>query len=102
VQISIVSPQPEQTFFGDNPVNVSLQVTPGLKDSHLITWRLNGAELPNQPTTATQFTLPPLDRGTYAVSATLSDQATGQTAQSNSVTFYVRQPSALSPQAKHH
>ena len=46
---------------------------------------------------ATQFALPHLDRGTYAIAATITDSS-GQSQSTPSVTFYVRQPSALSPQ----
>jgi hypothetical protein len=44
--------------------------------------------------------MPHLDRGTYTIAATITDQKTGASQSSNSVTFFVRQPSALSPQHK--
>ena len=47
---------------------------------------------------ATAITLPHLDRGTYRIGATVTDSATGQSRSTNEVTFYVRQPSELSPQ----
>jgi hypothetical protein len=97
---TITSPTPEQTFFGDEAVSVRLTLEPGLKPNHTITWHLNGRELDDQPPTATQFTLPHLDRGTYAIAATVKDQETGESESTASVTFYVRQPSALSPQHK--
>lgn len=98
--VTITSPGPNQTFFGDNAVSASLSVTPA-KASQLITWKLNGAPLDNQPTTATQLTLPTLSRGTYSLSATVADQTSGEMADSNTVTFFVQQPSTLSPQHKH-
>jgi hypothetical protein len=58
---------------------------------------LNGAALQDQPPSAVQFTLQSLTRGTYSLTATVVDAGNGST-QTASVTFYVRQPSALSPQ----
>jgi len=46
--------------------------------------------------------LPRLDRGTYALAATITDQQTSESETSNSVTFFVRQPSSLSPQSPLH
>ena len=65
-----------------------------LRPNHAITWHLNGKQL-EFPPDATSFALPHLDRGTYALAATITDQQTGESQTSNTVTFYVRQPSAL-------
>jgi hypothetical protein len=97
-QFSVTSPLPEQTFFGDDVVSVHLALEPSLKPGQTITWHLNGRQLEDLGPVATQFTLPHLDRGTYALAATITDQTTGESASTGSVTFYVRQPSALSPQ----
>jgi len=96
-QFSIASPAPEQSFFGDEVVAVQLQLEPDLKPDQIITWHLNGKELDQGPTT-THFALPRQDRGTYVIAATITDQSTGESASSNNVTFYVRQPSELAPQ----
>jgi Domain of unknown function (DUF4124) len=97
-EFSITSPAQDQTFFGDEPINVNLALTPGLKRDQIITWHLNGKQLDDQGPTTTQFSLPHLDRGTYAIAATITDQTTGESFSTNSVSFFVRQPSALSPQ----
>jgi hypothetical protein len=97
-EFSIASPSPEQTFFGDNPVNASLALSPSLKAGQIVTWHLNGTEVGDQGATATTITLPHLDRGTYTIGASVTDPATGQSRSTNEVTFYVRQPSELSPQ----
>ena len=97
VQVSITSPQSEQSFFGDEPIPVSLALSPALTDTQTVAWMLNGAALKDQPPTAVQFTLQSLTRGTYSLTATVTDAGNGST-QTASVTFYVRQPSALSPQ----
>lgn len=93
---SITSPSPEQTFFGDDVVAVHLNLSPALRPNQTITWHLNGKQL-DYPPNAVSFALPRLDRGTYALAATITDQQTSESQTSNSVTFFVRQPSALSP-----
>lgn len=96
--IAITSPSSEQTFFGDEPIGVALALEPNLKAGDTVTWHLNGQELADQGPGTTQFTLPHMDRGTYAIAATVSDPKSGESQSTPSVTFYVRQPSALSPQ----
>jgi hypothetical protein len=97
-QFAITSPLPDQTFFGDDVINAHLALAPALKPNQTITWRLNGSQLESPDPTATQLTLPHLDRGTYTIAATVTDQATGESASTDSVSFFVRQPSLLSPQ----
>jgi hypothetical protein len=97
-QFAISSPLPDQTFFGDDVISAHLALEPALKPNQTITWHLNGKQLESTDPTATQLTLPHLDRGTYAIAATVTDQATGESASTDSVSFFVRQPSLLSPQ----
>jgi Domain of unknown function (DUF4124) len=97
-EFSITSPTPEQSFFADQPINANLALSPNLKAGQTVTWHLNGADIADQGPAATAITLPRLDRGTYAIAATVTDPETGQSRSSDSVTFYVRQPSELSPQ----
>ncbi len=100
-EFSITSPAPQQTFFGDDVIAVHLNLSPSLRPNQAITWHLNGKEL-DFPPNAVSFALPHLDRGTYALAATITDQQTSESETSNSVTFFVRQPSALSPQSPLH
>jgi hypothetical protein len=97
-EFSINSPAPQQTFFADDVVAVHLNLSPTLRPNQSITWHLNGKQL-DFPPTSVSFALPRLDRGTYALAATITDQQTSESQTSNSVTFFVRQPSALSPQS---
>jgi hypothetical protein len=99
-EFSITSPAPDQTFFGDDDVYVNLALDPGLKPNQAITWHLNGKQLDDQGPTTTQFNLPHLDRGSYTIAATVTDQETGESRSTDSVGFFVRQPSTLSPQHK--
>jgi hypothetical protein len=98
--LSITSPVPDQTFFGDDVISAHLALDPSLKPGQTVTWHLNGKQLDDQLPTATQITLPHLDRGTYAIAATVTDPATGESASTDSVNFFVRQPSELAPQHK--
>jgi hypothetical protein len=100
-EFSIASPAQGQTFFGNDVVSVHLNLTPSLRPNQSITWHLNGKQL-DSPPSAVSFALPHLDRGTYALAATITDQQTSESQSSDSVTFFVRQPSALSPQSPLH
>ena len=100
-QFAITSPTAEQTFFGDEVVSFHLTLEPELKAEQTITWHLNGKQLEQSPTT-TQFGLSQLDRGTYIIAATITDQSSGESRTSDSVTFYVRQPTTLGPRVTHH
>jgi hypothetical protein len=98
-EFAIISPASEQTFFGDDVIAVHLNLVPALKPNQSITWHLNGKQL-EFPQDAIAFPLPHLDRGAYTLAATITDQETSESQSSNSVTFYVRQPSELAPQHK--
>jgi hypothetical protein len=95
--LTITSPVNEQVFFNDDVASVHLDVQPALKPTQVITWHLNGKTLEQAPTAVT-FPLQGLERGTYVLAATMVDQETGESLTSGTVTFYFRQPSALSPQ----
>jgi Domain of unknown function (DUF4124) len=99
-EFSITSPARDQTFFGDDIISVHLALNPGLKADQTITWHLNGKQLSEQEPTATQFALQKLSRGAYAIAATITDQQTGESQSTDSVSFFVREPSELEPQRK--
>jgi hypothetical protein len=99
VRSLIASPTAEQTFF-EGTVPVRLDLEPDLMPGQTVVWRLNGKILDDQAPTAVQFVLQNIPRGTYALSAAVMIPETQQIVSSPSVTFYVRQPSALSPQHK--
>lgn len=97
-EFQITSPQSEQTFFGDDPVGVHLNLNPPLQPGQSLTWHLNGRAL-DEAASSVSFVLPKMGRGTYVLSANITDQQTGDSQTSNSVTFYVHQPSTNSPQS---
>ncbi|MGO9515045.1 MAG: DUF4124 domain-containing protein [Steroidobacteraceae bacterium] len=97
-QFTIVSPSHEQTFT-NQPVSVHLALDPGLKPQQAISWSLNGNAL-SEPPDATEFTLEDLPRGTYSITATVTDQGSGESKSADPVTFYVVRASLLSPTRK--
>jgi Domain of unknown function (DUF4124) len=98
--IAIQSPAKEQVFFGDEIVPVRLGLDPALKSDQEIIWILNGSPMTDQAPDAVTFALPTLARGTYVIAATVKDSLTGEMQTTDSVTFYVRQPSELAPLRK--
>jgi len=100
VQFAISSPASQETFTGNQPVLVHLELAPELGPTQGITWFLNGQPLTNQAPDAVQFTLEDLPRGTYSLSATVVDQASGESKSADSVTFFVQRPSTQSPTHK--
>jgi uncharacterized protein DUF4124 len=98
-QVSISSPGPDQTFTGNEPVQVHLSMSPALKPGQQVTWTLNGAQQ-SQPPDAVEFALTDLARGTYTIEATVTDAGTGESKSADPVTFNVVRTSLLSPQHK--
>jgi hypothetical protein len=96
--LTITTPGSEQAFV-DEPVPVHLDMDPALQPGHQIAWLLNGKPL-DEPTSSTGFSLNQLPRGTYVLRAKITDPLTKESQDSDSVTFYVQQPSLLMPQHK--
>jgi hypothetical protein len=93
---AVESPLKEQVFYGDEIVPVRLGLDPELKPKQALAWQLNGAPL-SEHDNVTEFTLQGLARGSYTLTATLTDLVTGDTQTSAAVNFFVRQPSELAP-----
>jgi Domain of unknown function (DUF4124) len=94
---SIVSPTPDQVFFGADvvvPVTAELQGT--LRPDHSVVFFLNGNRQPAEGL-STEFS--GLARGSYFLRASILDQNGKPVISSQQITFHVRQPSILSPQS---
>jgi hypothetical protein len=100
IQFGLSSPLPDQSFFNDDIVTAHLDLDPALLANHSITWYLDGSALTDQSPEAVTIILKGLPRGTYTVSATVFDAQSQESRNSQIVTFYMREPSALSPQHK--
>jgi len=99
-EFTITSPAHEESFFGDATVNAHLSLSPVLEANHVVTWYLNGAPVENSGPDPASIALSGLARGTYVISASVLDQASGKSRSAEAVNFYVKEPSVLSPQHK--
>jgi Domain of unknown function (DUF4124) len=99
IELAIDSPSKEQVFFGDDAVPVHLHLVPALQENQTVAWQLNGQQLDDQAG-ALSFTLQPMPRGSYTITAVVMDSASGESQSAEGITFYVRQPSELAPQHK--
>ena len=95
--LSIVSPTPEQVFFGaDAVVAVSADLQGTLQPDHQVVFFLNGNR---EPAGGLSAEFPGLARGTYFLRASVLDQDGKPVISSEQITFHVRQPSINSPQS---
>jgi hypothetical protein len=94
---SIVSPSPDQVFFGaDAVVTVSAQLEGTLRPDHSVVFFLNGNRREADGLSA-EFS--GLERGTYFLRASILDGNGQPVITSQQTTFHVRMPSMLSPQS---
>jgi len=94
---SIVTPTPDQVFFGaDATVTASAELSGTLRPDHSVVFFLNGNRHPAQGL-STEFA--GLARGSYFLRATILDQRGEPVITSQQTTFHVRQPSINSPQS---
>jgi len=95
--LAIVSPTPDQVFFGgDAVVTVTAELDGTLRPDHSVVFFLNG----NRHEAAglsTEFSN--LERGSYFLRASILDQAGRPVLSSQQIGFHVRQPSINSPQS---
>jgi hypothetical protein len=95
--LSIVSPEPDQVFFGaDAVVSVSADLQGTLRPDHTVAFFLNG-ERKESNVLDTDYA--GLARGTYLLRASVLDGNGKPVITSQQTTFHVRQPSINSPQS---
>lgn len=95
--LSIVSPEPDQVYFGaDAVVSVQADLSGTLQPDHQVVFFLNGNR---RPAPGLALELSGLDRGTYFLRASVLDQNGKPLITSQQTTFHVRQPSTKSPQS---
>ena len=95
--LSIVSPMPDQVFFGaDAVVSVVADLQGTLQPDHSVVFFLNGNRNPADGLSA-DFS--GLARGTYTLRASILDGDGRPVITSQQTTFHVRQPSVNSPQS---
>ncbi len=95
--LSIVSPTPDQVFFGGDAVVTALAELDGtLRPDHSVVFFLNGNR---HEATGLSMEFPELARGSYFLRVSILDQAGRPAISSQQVGFHVRQPSINSPQS---
>lgn len=96
-KITIVSPQPEETFQNSTQtLPITVQVTPALKKGDLIVILVDGLEVAD-PSPSTSVEVPWLPRGSHTVQAKVI-QKNGKGAVSDLVTFFQQRTSQKLPQ----
>jgi hypothetical protein len=95
--LSIVSPTPDQVFFGaDVVVGATAELDGTLRQDHSVVFFLNGNRKAADGL-STEFS--GLARGSYFLRASILDQNGDPVVTSQQTTFHVRQPSINSPQS---
>ena len=95
--LAIVSPTPDQVFFGgDAVVTASAELDGTLRPDHSVVFFLNGNR---HEASGLSMEFPDLERGSYFLRASILDQAGRPVLSSQQISFHVRQPSINSPQS---
>jgi hypothetical protein len=95
--LSIVSPTPDQVFFGtDAVVTVTAELQGTLRPDHQVVFFVNGNR---KPAEGLSTELSDLNRGTYFLRASILDQNGDPVITSQQTQFHVREPSINSPQS---
>ena len=95
--LAIVSPTPDQVFFGaDAVVSATAELGGTLRPDHSVVFFLNGNR---HEASGLSAEFPNLARGSYFLRASILDQAGRPVISSQQISFHVRQPSINSPQS---
>lgn len=89
-------PANDETLFESESVTVAVSVSPAPRAGDRISLVFDGKLIDGQGGQA-QFRISPIDRGEHTASVVVHDSSGKQVCQGRSITFYVRQPSLLSP-----
>ncbi len=96
-KFSIAKPEQDETIRNtEGVVNVSLFLSPGLRDEDRIVVTLDGQPLPEK-LQSTQFSLKDIPRGTHRLKAKIVDAQGKTLISTGTVSFHLRQHSILHP-----
>lgn len=99
VTVAITAPAPGQVFSGAETISAYLSIQPDPASPVTVSWSLNGSPV-GDGQGSQSLVLPQLPRGSYTLTAKITDPDTGQSKSAEPVTFNVLRPSLLSPQHK--
>ena len=92
----VTQPASEASFFAPDAVPVAVQVAPGLRPGDQLAVTVDGAALTPVVPGRLQYQVNSPERGAHTVNVTVQD-ADGKQVCHSTLTFYVQQPSLLSP-----
>ncbi|HET9388775.1 MAG TPA: DUF4124 domain-containing protein [Steroidobacteraceae bacterium] len=95
----ISQPTNDQMFTNTATVTAGVNLQPAARPGDQLVVTLDGQRVPGVPPEGGPFTISPVDRGTHSLQAIVQDSRGQAVCQSQSVTFHVRQPSAVTPGA---
>jgi hypothetical protein len=96
--VEIWSPEQDQSFFGaDTEIQVRVRTEPEVAPGHQLFIYLDG-KLTEQRTASLERAFANLDRGAHSLVAVIADETGRELLRSDTVTFYMRQPSVNPPQ----
>jgi Domain of unknown function (DUF4124) len=95
---AVTQPAAEASFFAPDAVPIAVQITPGLRPGDQVAVTLDGATLNPVVPGRMQYQVTSPLRGAHTVNVAVQD-ADGTQVCHSSMTFYVREPSLLSPQS---
>jgi Domain of unknown function (DUF4124) len=93
---AVTQPASEASFFAPDAVPIAVQITPGLRPGDQVAVTLDGSTLNPVAPGRMQYQVTAPLRGAHTVNVAVQD-ADGTQVCHSSLTFYVREPSLLSP-----
>lgn len=97
---AITAPTAEQSLYAVQSVAISVDLQPGLRAGDQVEVSVDGRRLSAAGSRDTSFELSPANRGAHTVTLMVRDASGKTVCTAMPVTFYVRQPSILSPQSR--
>ena len=94
---ALTQPANDETFMNAYSVAASVRLEPAQRPGDQILIMLDGQRIVGLPTTGTQFTISPVERGEHSLQALVQDSSGQVVCRTGSVTFHVHQPSVQSP-----
>ncbi len=97
-QCVLFRPENDEVFLNTSTISARLRVNPEPVSGAQVVIEIDGKRVPNLPTTALEFTIPNVERGTHTVTAAIYDPSgKEQLCVTSAITFHVRQPSVQAP-----
>jgi hypothetical protein len=93
----VAQPTNDQTFQNTSTVSFAAEANPAPVNGDQLVLLLDGARVPNFPSSGGSVTLDSVDRGQHTVQAVVQDSTGKPVCQSTPVTFTVLQASILNP-----